>query len=279
MDTEKSERMRKVQQKEMTIGIVGGMGTYATIDFFRRLADAFPAEKEWDRPRIIVDNYCTMPSRVRALLYNEHKDELIQALSTSVRGLIHCGANLIILACNTSHCFLPDILDNVPEAEGIVLNIIEACGKSLKDAGINSVDLVATEGTIEAGIYSDSFLPYGITVHAPTQDQYPLIRSFIEAVKQKKITESSLQQFASYISGFEHQMIVLGCTEIPILYQMCKKKGYIKMENIIDPLQCAIDILTQQYTPGGVSQYNIVLIARFHLATEVPSLMCMEVAR
>lgn len=57
--------------EDYVIGIIGGMGSYATIDFFRRLVDAFPAEKEWERPRIIVDNYCTMPSRVRAILYNE----------------------------------------------------------------------------------------------------------------------------------------------------------------------------------------------------------------
>lgn len=44
-----------------TIGIVGGMGSYATLDFFRRILDASPAEKEWDRPRAVIDNHCTMP--------------------------------------------------------------------------------------------------------------------------------------------------------------------------------------------------------------------------
>lgn len=40
----------------MIIGLVGGMGSIATVDYFRRLIDAFPAQKEWDRPRIIIDN-------------------------------------------------------------------------------------------------------------------------------------------------------------------------------------------------------------------------------
>ena len=82
--------------EDYVIGIIGGMGSYATIDFFRRLVDAFPAEKEWERPRIIVDNYCTMPSRVRAILYNERTDELIQDLSSSVRAMINIGAKRII---------------------------------------------------------------------------------------------------------------------------------------------------------------------------------------
>lgn len=111
--------------EDYVIGIIGGMGSYATIDFFRRLVDAFPAEKEWERPRIIVDNYCTMPSRVRAILYNERTDELIQDLSSSVRAMINLGAKRIILACNTSHVFLNDVIERVPESEEKILNIID----------------------------------------------------------------------------------------------------------------------------------------------------------
>ena len=68
--------------KDYVVGIVGGMGSYATVDFFKRLVDAFPVEKEWDRPRIIIDNKCTMPSRVRALLYGEKREELEAGVCT-----------------------------------------------------------------------------------------------------------------------------------------------------------------------------------------------------
>ena len=52
-----------MKKDDFVIGVLGGMGTYATIHLFREYADLFPAEKEWDRPRIIIDNRCTMPSR------------------------------------------------------------------------------------------------------------------------------------------------------------------------------------------------------------------------
>ena len=68
-------------QSEYTIGILGGMGSYATLHFFSRILDAFPAEKEWERPRVIIDNRCTMPSRVRAYLYGERKQELVDRKS------------------------------------------------------------------------------------------------------------------------------------------------------------------------------------------------------
>lgn len=39
---------------EQIIGILGGMGSLATVDSFKRIVNAYPAEKEWDRPRIII---------------------------------------------------------------------------------------------------------------------------------------------------------------------------------------------------------------------------------
>ena len=115
------------------VGIVGGMGSYATVDFFRRIVDAFPAEKEWDRPRILIDNYCTMPSRVRAILYDERRDELIDDLCNSVKGLLNAGAERLIFACNTSHVFIPEILERIPECRDRIVHIIESCARELHE--------------------------------------------------------------------------------------------------------------------------------------------------
>ena len=65
-----------MNKNNLVIGVLGGMGTYATINLFQEYANVFKAIKEWDRPRIIIDNRCTMPSRVRAYLYHENVDKL-----------------------------------------------------------------------------------------------------------------------------------------------------------------------------------------------------------
>lgn len=77
--------------KDLVIGVLGGMGTYATINLFKQYAEVFPAEKEWDRPRIIIDNRCTMPSRVRAFLYHENVEKLVDEMADSIRGLLRIG--------------------------------------------------------------------------------------------------------------------------------------------------------------------------------------------
>ncbi len=115
------------------IGIVGGMGSFATLDFFRRILYAFPAVKEWERPRVLIDNYCTMPSRVRAILYNERKQELICDLCESVKNLLRSGANKIIFACNTSHVFIPEVTARVPECANKIIHIIDSCAAEISN--------------------------------------------------------------------------------------------------------------------------------------------------
>lgn len=106
-----------MKKEELTIGVLGGMGTYATIHLFKQYAKVFPAEKEWDRPRILIDNRCTMPSRVKAFLYQENIDLLVSEMTESMQNLLRSGCNRIVLACNTSHLFLPLIYRQFPELE------------------------------------------------------------------------------------------------------------------------------------------------------------------
>lgn len=236
-----------MEKKDYTIGVVGGMGSYATLDFFRRVLQTFPATKEWDRPRVIIDNYCTMPSRVRAVLYNERRDELVEDLSNSMKKLSEMGATKIILACNTSHIFLPEIIRNVPEVGDAVLNIIELCGKEIQSKGIDSIDLIASEGTILSGIYNETFKRHGIEVNSPSEDQFVELRRFIEAVKQDKMDEGVLKAFASYVNSFRHNAVILGCTELPIIYRKALEHQYSFSKGIFDPLQSTLDFLKDEY--------------------------------
>ena len=234
-----------MKKHDYTIGVIGGMGSYATVDFFKRLVDSFPAEKEWDRPRIIIDNRCTMPSRVRAILYQENVAELVDSLCESTAHLLEMGASRLVLVCNTSHFFLKDIIERIPSAKDLFINIIEECTNAFREG--ETAELIASEGTIDSGIYRDALHDRHIDVIEPGEEKYALIRSFIEAVKQDKIDQTTMEQFIGYIDQSEASKIILGCTELPILYQECLKAGMTVAKEVIDPLQCAIDLLVTEY--------------------------------
>lgn len=223
-----------------TIGIVGGMGSYATLDFFRRILNAFPAEKEWDRPRIVIDNRCTMPSRVRAILYQENIDTVVNELTCAVRGLLGCGADHLIFACNTSHVFVQDVFRRVPEAEQKTVHIIDTLARRLDGTGIRSAYLIASEGTLQSNIYQQSFQRYGIRLDVPESDSWPQLREFIEIVKQGQVTSKEKERFCQFCAEIPSENIILGCTEFPVLLS---GGSLSNGKRLWDPLDSAIDYI------------------------------------
>lgn len=231
--------------KDMTIGIVGGMGSYATVDFFKRIVDAFPARYEWDRPRILIDNRCTMPSRVRAILYNEGRPQLVEMLAESAKNLLDAGATHLVFACNTSHVFLDEVYELVPEARERTVHIIRLCAQRMAEQHIDTCFLLATEGTIDVGIYQQIFGEYGIDVTSPSAEEQVLLRDFIEIVKQNKIDDAERKRLYDYLESLDRDDIILGCTELPVLYG--DKGAILNGIRIHDPLAYVIEQLVSEY--------------------------------
>lgn len=229
--------------EDFTIGVLGGMGTYATIHLFQQYAEVFLAEKEWNRPRIVIDNRCTMPSRVRAFLYEENIEQLVNEMTDSTQHLVNIGCNRIILACNTSHLFLPRIYKRVPELESRVVNIIHNCVKQIEKDGITEIYLLGSEGTIDSGIYQDALGKEGIRCIVPVSEEYGLLRKCIEAVKQNNYTDEIKSIFLELIE--RQNSCILGCTELPILYE--KYKQNIPERNIYDPVLLGLRKLKEEY--------------------------------
>lgn len=229
--------------KDFTIGVLGGMGTFATIHLFQQYAKVFPAEKEWDRPRIVIDNRCTMPSRVRAYLYKERVEQLIDEMADSMQHLADTGCNRILLACNTSHLFLPQIYEKSPELEEKVIHLIETCVDKVKEDGVEEIYLLGSEGTIDSGIYQKALEQEGIKCVVPLTEEYESIRKCIEAVKQDEYTDDVKKIFLRLLEKYD--VYILGCTELPILYEMYRLE--ITKKRIYDPLLLGLEKLKEEY--------------------------------
>lgn len=229
---------------ELTIGVLGGMGTYATIHAFKQYAEVFDAVKEWDRPRIIIDNRCTMPSRVKAFLYNENVGLLVDEMAESIEHLIQAKCSRIILACNTSHLFLPHIYAKIPEAEEYIVDIVKACTDIAANDSREKVYLLASEGTIESGIYQKALAAHSIECGVPSEDDYGDLRTCIEAVKQNTYSDQIESIFLKLISRAGGRCI-LGCTELPILYEKYQDK--VLCSKIYDPVKHALIKIRDEY--------------------------------
>ena len=231
----------ETRKENEVIGIVGGFGSYATLNFFKQILDSFPAEKEWDRPRILIDNYCTLPSRVRGILYNENVDEIIEGISSSVSNLINAGATKIIISCNTAHYFLDEVYLRVPESKKIIINIIDELAIHLNEQGIDEISLIATEGTLASNLYQKTFEKYDIKINAPKEEDFSRMSELIEVVKQNKPIDSKVKQdFINLIKDQKDDAVILGCTEFPVIYKNVVKELETENITIYDPLDLAI---------------------------------------
>ena len=231
----------ETRKENEVIGIVGGFGSYATLNFFEQILDSFPAEKEWDRPRILIDNYCTLPSRVRGILYNENVDAIIEGMSSSVSNLINAGATKIIISCNTAHYFLDEVYKRVPESKEIIINIIDELAIHLDKQGIDEISLIATEGTLESNLYQKTFSKYNIKINAPKKEDFTRMSELIEVVKQNKPIDSKVKQdFINLIKEQKDDAVILGCTEFPVIYKNVAQELENENITIFDPLDLAI---------------------------------------
>lgn len=223
------------------IGIVGGMGSYATLNIFKRILDAFDAEKEWERPHIVIDNVCTLPSRTRAILYNEKYDEVLDGICQSIKNLMYCKANIIILSSNTCHLFLNEIYKKIPEAKKYIVNFIELLAMQIKREKVDEVLLLGTEATVDFNIYANYL--NGVKVVTPNEEKVKIINHYIEVVKQNKINEKEIEGFKNLINDFSNKVIILGCTELPVLYELFKEEIN---KSIYDPINAVIEYIKEK---------------------------------
>lgn len=85
------------------IGVLGGMGPLATIDFMQKVIDATPAERDQDHVPLIVYSVPQIPDRVGAACAGT--DEPLPAMLAGIRTLEKAGVEAIAIACNTAHAW------------------------------------------------------------------------------------------------------------------------------------------------------------------------------
>ena len=101
---------KKINQ-ESTIGILGGMGPYATNFFLKRILDLTPVKLDKDHFHTIIDNNVKIPSRTRAVKYNEQSP--VNDMVNSINNLAKIGCDFVMLPCNSAHYFYNQVSEKI----------------------------------------------------------------------------------------------------------------------------------------------------------------------
>jgi len=217
-------------KEKKALGILGGMGPLATADLFKKIVLLTDASRDTDHIRIYIDNDPAIPDRTAAIL-NDGEDPLPE-MTRALRTLERCGADCIILPCNTAHWFLPRLQERTTLPILSMLTVTaDTCAKTRpgQRAGI-----LATRGTLSTGLYDKALAAKGIECVLPDEPgRDTLMHAIYDGVKKGAALEplrdgllALLERMTSQGAGY----FILACTEMPIVREVLALPG-----DFIDP--------------------------------------------
>lgn len=211
------------------LGVIGGMGTAATIDFYTRIMNHTVAHKDQEHIDMVIINHASIIDRTYAIKNNK-LDELLKQMHENLKILENAKVTSIAIPCNTSH----SIIDKIQQLTSIpILNMIEETAKGLKEV-VNKgekVGIMATDGTIMLKIYQQACKKYDIEYFVPDDNIQKQIMDIIyDDVKAKGIFDNErFKKVLDYFLQNGCKYVILGCTELSGF-----KKDFDK--NTIDPM-------------------------------------------
>ncbi len=198
------------------IGILGGMGPMATCDLMKKIIENTDAACDQEHIRIFVDNNTGIPDRTAAILAGgeDPRPEMLK----SAKGLQAMGADVIIIPCNTAHFFWQDVQNAV---EIPVLHMLRQTVGLLQVQGVAAAAVLATDGTIQTGLYDRELEKVGITpVHPDPEDQkmiMSVVYDYVKAGKDFPYPER-IAAMEKRLAQQGAQCMILGCTELPVAF-------------------------------------------------------------
>jgi aspartate racemase len=199
------------------VGVIGGMGPAATLDFQARLLAATPASRDQDHLRVIVDCNPRLPDRNLALAGEGPSPG--PALAAMARGLELAGAEVLVMPCNTAHAFADDIRAAVAIP---FLCLVEATADAAaaKAAPGAMVGVLAVDGCRRAGLYEAALAARGLDpVGLEAADQAAFMR-LIYAIKAGDTgpdVGAGMARLAGALRDAGATVVIAACTEIPLV--------------------------------------------------------------
>ena len=228
------------------IGILGGMGTQAGLDFCNKLAVLNRGKNDQKYPLFILYNKSNIPKRPENLkkYYN-----VLKSLVAGCNLLKKNKCKFIVMPCNTAHYWYDDLqkkikipIISIPKE--VYIHTKKTCKKNSK------IGILCTEATLKTGIYNRYFDKNFKLISPGKSLQTKYVNKAIKYVKLGKVKEAekAIKPAVNYLMKIKCKKIILGCTELPIAIFAYKSFKKIKESKVfIDPNLLVANVSMRKY--------------------------------
>ena len=228
------------------IGILGGMGTQAGLDFCNKLAILNRGKTDQKYPLFILYNKSNIPKRPENLkkYYN-----VLKSLVAGCNLLKKNKCKFIVMPCNTAHYWYDDLqkkikipIISIPKE--VYIHTKKTCKKNSK------IGILCTEATLKTGIYNRYFDKNFKLISPEKSLQTKYVNKAIKYVKLGKVKEAekAIKPAVNYLMKIKCKKIILGCTELPIAIFAYKSFKKIKESKVfIDPNLLVANVSMKKY--------------------------------
>ena len=216
------------------IGILGGMGTQAGLDFCNKLAKLNKGKIDQKYPLFILYNKSNIPGRPENL--NKYS-KVLKSLLNGCKFLEKNKCRFIVIPCNTAHYWYEDLqkktkIPIISMPKEVYIHALKTCKKNTR------IGLLATDGTLKTKIYNKYFDKTFDLLNPIKSIQTNYVNKSIKLVKMGKIKEAekAIKPAVNYLIKMKCKKIILGCTELPIAIFAFKSFQKIKKsKTFLDP--------------------------------------------
>ena len=220
-----------------TIGVLGGMGPAATLDFLTKLQARTGAKRDQDHVRTIVDINPHVPNRNEALA--DDGPSPAPVLIAMAQGLERAGAEGLVIACNSAHAWADEIAAAVQVP---LINLVDATADAVVAEGLRGmhVGVLAATACLDAELYQNALAARGVqplTLDDGGRSRFMSLLYRIKAGETGEAARREMHALAFELIDAGAKAVVSACTEVPLV---------LKAGDLPTPLIDSTDVLVAE---------------------------------
>ncbi len=236
------------------LGVLGGMGSAATVAFLDALVRATPARTDQEHIDSVVLNHATVPDRT-ARLHDPSQPDPTPYLLGDLELLARLGADRAVILCNTAHAFLDEGSLPLPLLSIVEVGADAAMAAARATGGERpTVTVLATDGTLSSRLYQEALERRGAVVRVPAEEDQPRVMAMIyDGVKADVPVPT--QDFTALVDelGAGSDAVLLGCTELSVLFAQAAAEGTPLPGRVVDAQSSLVSKVLEELAPGPSS--------------------------